>query len=377
MKIVWKLFISLFERIIRCIRRFGAAIGLFLSFVLASASVAGSFFVSTKPLFGVPLGVLLSAVGCFASGWIFAICLRKVGFLGSRERDTSETLRQQKEKIASLTKETNELRAENNRLANQHIDINTFRPILQLGLVQVDMSITDVKFKWMDDFDDGYISDTQSQYVGILRQSFKAAYGVDLTKLRIHEDSAALRVVGIVPESLGFKDYQSEWLLRSAHKFTLKKIMSKNPTPKLENPTPKLDDLTQVEHNGKRYEIDKEKTYDGCMDLNRTDKYSKKQEDELRDRINNVKGAEFENVNTYIQKMAKGFVEILLAPVKKSIVFDSIPFGEVDGKEEWLTLEDFATAYNNRIDKPLQITANPVSIMCNEQAISQEVKEGK
>ena len=364
--------IGIFKRILIALQRFGAAIGLFLSFVLASASVAGSFFVSTKPLFGVPLGVLLSAVGCFASGWIFAICLRKVGFLGSSERETSETLRQQKNKIDVLTRETDKLRAENNRLANQRIDINAFSPILQLGLAEADMVITDFKHEWVDGFEKGIMglmNATQSQYVGVLQQSFKAVVGFDLKKLRIYEEAGYLRVVGIVPESLGLKNYKSKWLLRSLHKFTLKKITSASPTPEL----PELDDLTQVEHDGQRYEIDKEKMYDGCMDLNRTNEYSERQKEALDDRINNVEGADFKNINDYIQKMAKGVVEIFLAPVKKPIVFDnSTLLANIDGKEGWLTLEDFVKNYNSRIDALVQISAKPTLALSDAQTASEE-----
>lgn len=363
-KLVVKSVVKLFDficwglkRILVALRRFGAAIGLFLSFVLASASVAGSFFVSTKPLFGVPLGVLLSAVGCFASGWIFAIFLRKVGFLGSSERELSNELDKQKKGNAQLSSEIAKLRVEKERLEKRRININDFRPILQLGLAQADMTITDVEFDWMDDFDDGYIYDTQSQYVGILQQSFKAVYGVDLAKLRIREDAATLRVVGIEPESLGVKDYKSRWLLRTAQKFKLKKISSES----------MVDDLDQVEHNHKdqviRYEKDKEEPYEGSMNLNPIAKYFEKQENTLRDRINNVKGAEFKTVNDYIQKMARGFVEMLLAPVKKAVVFDNaISFAEIEGKEEWLTLEDFAKRYNEKIENPVQITDKPILV---------------
>lgn len=374
MKIVIKLVVKLFgfvcgglKRILTALQRFSAAIGLFFSFVLASASVASSFFVSTKPLFGVPLGVLLSAVGCFASGWIFAVCLRKVGFLGSSERELSNQLDQQKKGNAQLSSEITKLRAEKERLEKQRIDINAFRPILQLGLAQADMTITDVAFDWMDDFDNGYIYDTQSQYVGVLRQSFKAVYGVDLAKLRIREEPKVLRVVGIEPENLGVKDYKSKWLLRAAQKFKLKKISSIS----------EWNVIDQVEHKIKEqiihYEKDKEKPFDGSMNLNPIAKYFERQENSLRDRINNVKGAEFRTINDYIQKMARGFVEMLLAPVKKAVVFDNtISFADIDGKNEWLVLEDFAKSYNEKIGVPIQITGKRILAVCDEQVIAEE-----
>ena len=336
--------------IILDVHRLAAMAGLFLAVALAGASVAGSFFVPTKAL-----GVLLSSVGCFAAGWLFSVFLAKTVRLGSKERDAAAALAVQRAENERLQNEMAELRAEKKRLESQRIDINAVRPVLKLGLMEADMSIKDVKIAWQNDFDNGHMIELdaldngpkRSQYVGVLQRSFKATYGVDLAKLRIREDDDCLRVAGIVPESLGFKNDRTTWLLRQIQTFRLKRFDETSGVP-----MPVADISTGFKSGDYFYEIDREKPFDGILDLNQTAAASETQEKELRGRINNGIGEEFRNVNGYIRDMAEGFVRILLAPVKKPIVFEPTPLKEIEKESGWLVLEDFAKDYNKRLEAP-------------------------
>ena len=328
------------------IRKFGVSLGLFLAVALAGGSVAASFFVPTKAL-----GVFLSAVGCFAAGWVFAVFLSRSIQLGASERETNESLLAQltdkTEANARLENEIAGLRSENRRLERQRIDINAVRPVLKLGLMEAEMSIKDVKIAWMNDFDEGglFSSATRSQYVGVLQRSFKATYGVDLSKLRVREDGDCLRVAGISAESLGFKDDETEWLVRQAQKYTLKET-----SETAGGPMPVPNPATGFKSGDKYYEIDKQSSFEGSIDLNATAEASGRQERELRTRLNKGIGEEFRNVNGYIREMAEGFIGVLLSPVKKPVVFVETPLAEIERDPKWLALEDYAKEYNRKLD---------------------------
>ena len=328
------------------IRKFGVSLGLFLAVALAGGSVAASFFVPTKAL-----GVFLSAVGCFAAGWVFAVFLSRSVQLGASERETNESLRAQladkTEANARLENEIAGLRSENRRLERQRIDINAVRPVLKLGLMEAEMSIKDVKIAWMNDFDEGglFSSATRSQYVGVLQRSFKATYGVDLSKLRVREDGDCLRVAGISAESLGFKDDETEWLVRQTQKYTLKET-----SETAGGPMPVPNPATGFKSGDKYYEIDKQSSFEGSIDLNATAEASGRQERELRTRLNKGIGEEFRNMNGYIREMAQGFIGVLLAPVKKPVVFIETPLTEIENDPCWLALENYAKEYNRKLD---------------------------
>ena len=336
--------IYLFQRI----RLICSQIGILLSVALAVVTVAGGFLIPTKPL-----GVAVAAFGCFASGWLFSVALGKalatVRKDGADERRLRADLESEQRKNAEAQSRIAALEADNQRLKHQRIDINAVRPILKLGLAEAEMSIKDVKTCWTKDFDSGswVSSPTRSRYVGVLQRSFKAAYGVDLQKLHIREDGDVLRIAGIAPESIGLKNDRTEWLLRQVQTFPLKKTSLVKGVP-----IPAPDPQTGFASGDDYYEIDREKAFTGSLDLNRTQAEAALQERELGDRIDKGIGAEFQNINVYIREMAQEFLKYLFSPVKKSIVFVDTPLAEIEGKPDWLLLEDFAKGYNRQLEAP-------------------------
>ncbi len=333
-----------FSGVLPGLSRFGAAFGLLFSVVLAGGAVAGSFFVPTKAL-----GVFVASAGCFAAGWLFSACFSKAQKLSKQQSADEDDARRELEKrsseIAQLRDEVEVLRQERDHLQGQRIDINAVHSVLKVGLAEADMSITDAKTSWLDDLDSRTwverqvgVSPTRSRYVGVLQRSFKATYGVDLMKLRVREEKDALHIAGIVPESIGFKNSRTKWLLRQIQTFPLKKTSS---MPSSE---------WAFSCGNDSYEIDRKKPFEGSIDLNRTHEASEKQEAELADRIDKGIGAEFQNVNAYIRDMAQRFLRVLLAPAGKAIVFEDTPLAEIAEKPEWVLLEDFAEGYNRQLD---------------------------
>ena len=339
---IWKWLVSVF----RAIQRWGARICLLATVVLAAGAVAGSFLVPTKAL-----GVLLASGGCFVAGWMFAAALAKNLQMAGNDRQSLDEAQKRAERLQvqnqGLQVQIDDLRREKERLEHQRIDINSVKPILKLGLAEADMSIKDVKMAWMNDFDDGgmFSTATRSQYVGVLQRSFKAAYGIDLSKVRFREASDCIRIAGIATESLGFKDDETTWLLQQTQKYKLKATSLTSG-----GAIPVADAETGFAVGDNYYEINRDTPFEGCLDLNRTRVPAKAQEDELRKRINQGIGTEFENINSYIREMVKGFLGFLLAPVGKPLLFVETPVTELEGKSEWLALEDFARDFNRRLE---------------------------
>ena len=324
------------------IGRFGAAAGLFLAVSLAAVAVAGSFLIPTKPL-----GVGVAAVGCFAAGWLFASFYARLNECATPSLQGE--LERERREVKAASKQIAALEADNARLKNQRIDINSFSPILKLGLAEADMSVRDVKIEWMDDFKPGNMltnvigGPIRSKYIGVVERSFRAIYGVDLMKLKICEDSDCIRVAGIVPESIGIKDDETRWLLRQTQTYRLRatSLTYGEASPQCASGDGWGD--------GERFwQIDKTVPFEGSLDLNKTAAMADAQERELGERINRGQGAEFKIMNGYIQQMAEGVVRLLLAPTKKTVIFVETPLAEIVDKDGWLSLENFAAAFNNR-----------------------------
>lgn len=334
--------INFFKAIYGGFKKVVVRVGLVLSVALTVMSVACAFFVPTK-LLGVPI----AAIGCFAAGWMFSVFMSKTK-ADSGVYENAELLKAAKEENVRLGSEIAALRQENKRLEGQRIDVNALAPVLKLGLVEADMKVKDVKRAWMNDFSEGipYLIDPRrSQYVGVLQRSFKVTYGVDLARVRILDDGDCLHVAGITPESLGFKDDESIWLVRQIEKYCLKSTSETEgcamPVISAESGFKMLD---------KSYEIDRNKPFEGSVDLNSTDEMAKTQERELRERINNGVGEEFRNINGYIRGMAEGFVKILLSPVKKPVVFSKDSLSQISDKVGWVSIEEYAKNYNKQLD---------------------------
>ena len=323
--------------------RLGATAGLFLAVAIAACAVAGSFLIPTKPL-----GVGVAAVGCFAAGWLFASFFARLK--GGTAPSLHGELERERREVMAARKQIAALEADNARLKHQRIDINSFSPILKLGLAEADMSVRDVKIEWMDDFKPGNMltnvigGPTRSKYIGVVQRSFKAVYGVDLIKLKICEDADRIRVAGIVPESIGIKDDETHWLLRQTQTYRLK---ATSLTYGEASPQCAPEDGWG---DGERFwQIDKTAPFEGNLDLNKTATMANAQERELGDRINRSQGAEFKALNGYIRQMAEGFVRLLLAPTQKKVDFVGTPLAEIGDKDGWLSLEDFAASFNNRL----------------------------
>ena len=324
------------------VKRLEAKFGLLIAVALAIFSGVAGFFVPTKVI-----GVVLAALGCFVAGWLFSAALSKFVSLEERGSESGISLQHElKEKesiIQQLETTVNSLREENEHLENQRIDINAIRPVFKLGLMDASMSISDVKIVWDNDFEEeGIFSKAQrSQYIGVLRRSFKASYGVDLAKLYVKDDVDCIHIAGIETENLGFKDVNTEWLVRQIQTYSLKST-----SETAGGPIPSGDPATGFKHLENFYEIDRQEPFTGTLNRERTAYFSEQQENDLSKRLDKGIGEEFYNLNNYITNMAKSVIQLLLSPVGKRVDFVETSLGQISVEDGWMTLEDFANGFN-------------------------------
>ena len=353
--VVIKSFFNMLGSIVSKVKLLGATFGLLIAVALAIFFGVAGFFVPTKVL-----GVVLSALGCFGAGWLFSASLSKFVSFGAKDSEAGTTLQHElKEKesiIQRLETTVNSLRAENKHLENQRIDINAIRPVFKLGLMDANMSISDVKIVWDNDFEEeGIFSKAQrSQYIGVLRRSFKASYGVDLAKLYVKDDVDCIHIAGIETENLGFKDVNIEWLVRQIQTYSLKST-----SETAGGPIPSGDPTIGFKHLENFYEIDRQEPFTGTLNRERTAYFSEQQEKDLSKRLDKGVGEEFYNLNNYITNMAKSVIQLLLSPVGKRVDFVETSLAQISVEDGWMTLEDFVNGFNKNC-APTQIESRVV-----------------
>ena len=352
--------LSFLKKITAKVKSFNIFISFIFAFAIAIASVVCAFFVPGK-FFGVPI----TAIGCFASGWIFSVCIVKVKKHVNEYENTQSLKKENSDLIkenSALTNENAEKDQEIERLKNQRIEINSFTPVLKLALVEADMKVKDVKFEWLNDFSAGirnplskdkhFKDPKRSQYIGVIERSFKMNYGVDLKGVRILDGGNCLYVTGIKPARVGTLAENSKWLVRQVNTYHLK---------------PCKESCSQAlgfrHSDGTYYEINSNEKFEGRRDPNSVEQYRYVQERDLIERTNTGAGNEFEWVNKYINNMAEAIVRSILSRTGKEVEFVDEPNSEVLNKKAWRSITNFVEVHNKRIDED-------IAKLHNHQAVS-------
>ena len=327
------------------VRRLEVMLGLGVAVALSIFSGIGGFLVPTKIL-----GVIFTAIGCFVAGWLFSVSLSKFARQEPKDGESGmpfqKELKEKESMIQRLENTANDLKAEKECLERQRIDINAVRPVFKLGLMDAKMSISDVKIAWDKDFEEeGIFSKARrSQYIGVLRRSFKATYGVDLAKLYVRDDVDSIQVAGIATENLGFRDVNTEWLVRQIQTYSLKATSETDG-----GAVPSGNPAVGFKHMENFYEIDRQEPFTGTFDRDRTADFCEQQERELSMRLDKGIGEEFCNLNNYIKNMAKGVIRLLLSPTGKRVDFIETSIAQIREEDGWMTLEDFSNGFNKGI----------------------------
>ena len=183
------------------------------------------------------------------------------------------------------------------RLESMRINVAAFRPILNLGLLEVETHITDFQRRIIGDakeevwWRNGY----RQAYVGVVRIPVKAHLGVDLQQVRVREAAGnrlilvGLRMVTVTDTAQG-----ATWLVDEIR-------------------TEYLKDRQAVKFKGDARDP-------------RAKEFSREQELQVRARLK--QGQDFKVFEAGLLRAAEQLLRVLLAPLQKEIAFESDPSPE-------------------------------------------------
>ena len=297
-------------------------LGMLFSVVLGVGSLLGGSYLMTGiyKLFALPC----IALGCFFSGFLFQMFLSNYifrsnamrkseydklkEFADKNEKESERRIAELGKSEAALKDRVAELTNKTEQLKSQRIDITSFEPIMQLALAEFNMVFNDVKIDWLkDEIKLGQMlhDDKCPQYIGILHKEFNAKFGLDMKSVKVRRsgEKKQIFVSGLKPSFIGTQNDREKWMLREIQTFRLRNKGKVSGDPK--------DTTEELVQDGTLYEKDLSKEVDCSLDLNRIEKISNTQRDELQARIANgfeaVKFAE-----DYVVNMGRSFVQCLL-----------------------------------------------------------------
>lgn len=273
------------------------------------AAVAFGLYTPTKLL-----AVIVASIGsCIGTG-IISLTLPKLAGLRleeergkiAEEEQKRAVLTQQIVRLKELEAEREQLQAEIERQKRMRVDVNMYRPVLKLGISELDIDTYDFKEILITKTDRSSKWDPrrskQKEYIGVIRHKFKALFGVDLMKLKFTElESGELEISGLQSEFQGMipDPVQDPWVLTEIRLHLIKEAGAW-----------KADEYKIISGNK-------------VKGNNEYVEYAQKQSAEFITRFK--QGLEFRGLHDHIVKMAKEFLRVIFAPLGKKIVYaDSV-----------------------------------------------------
>jgi hypothetical protein len=180
------------------------------------------------------------------------------------------------------------------RLEAMRINIDAFQPILNLGLLEVETSLTDFQQRVLREGEPGswWRNGFRSTYVGVVKIPVKAQLGVDLRKIRIHETPENRLVVsGLTMTTIVDTAEGAQWLLDEVRTEFVKQAETVR--------------------------------FKGTAHDRRAKEYSRQQEAQVRARLK--QGLDFKVYETGLIRAAEQVLRVLLSPAGKELVFESEP----------------------------------------------------
>lgn len=247
--------------------------------------------------------ILITAVGCIMGTGIISLVWPRFAaeWVESGTRDRKELL----QKLTAVE-------AEISRLMQTRVNVNSFKPIMKLGVLETDSVIRDFRREKLHEEAPGRLQRGElHEFVGVLTIEFKARFGVDLEKLKFWDaGDRTLMVSGMKSEFQGYMNQKKEWNLAEV------RINKFGGTLPDDNQIAKGDSRL-IQHRDR-------------------------QEHDLEQRINN--GVEFQSLDSLIRRWAAELIRVMLAPLGKEILFVEETNAASDG------LFDYLSACDGRID---------------------------
>jgi hypothetical protein len=200
------------------------------------------------------------------------------------------------------------------RLESMRLHLEAFRPILKLGLLELDTTITDFQYRVISEQDrkSWWRTGTRRVYTGVVQIPVKAHLGVDLQNVRIAEENDRLVVSGLAMTTVADTGQGANWLLDDVR-------------------TEYLKENQVVRFKGETHDSQAK----GC---------SREHELQVRARLN--QGLDFTVFEVGLIRTAEQMLRILLAPLGKEIGFEPSPRASARPLLEFLGDHDQQLARN-------------------------------
>ena len=198
-------------------------------------------------------------------------------------------------------------------LQNTQLNMQSFKEILELGLLEANLKQTTLYRKQLSGISTGMGLKADQYYdegLVILTHDIDAKFGVDLKKIKI-------TVSKDFPNILWIKDIQPKFLGASKNKH-IKEVAEIR--------------RVDIKNNIKTYNI-----LNGQSEVKKANQYADLCEQEYQTRLS--QGLETNFMNDAVLKLAENFIKLILSPLKKEIRFDSGLDGDTISLEEYIETE--------------------------------------
>ena len=198
-------------------------------------------------------------------------------------------------------------------LQNTQLNMQSFKEILELGLLEANLKQTTLYRKNLSGISTGMGLKADQYYdegLVILTHDIDAKFGVDLKKIKI-------TVSKDFPNILWIKDIQPKFLGASKNKH-IKEVAEIR--------------RVDIKNNIKTYNI-----LNGQSEVKKANQYADLCEQEYQTRLS--QGLETNFMNDAVLKLAENFIKLILSPLKKEIRFDSGLGGDTMSLEDYIETE--------------------------------------
>ena len=287
-------------------------------------SVANSWHVWVMRMLPIPYASeLVRGVSCFlafAAGFGFC-CFNKSLIRRAAEKEAEEIVREN-DKMHELEKERDRLKEEIERasstikeqareingqkdkirkLESSRINLTAIKPILNLGVADVEMSVKEPFEEWIDGsfVKRSFHRPTAKKFVGVLQKDFPVRLGVDLRRvnIRVDEGSKTIYVTNVTPEPFAGESHP-KWLVSETREYKFHEDNAKG----------------CLESNGKKWAVDDEND----VTVSLKDEFIPSCQDKfaaaLSQRIKEPSFEGYELATRFARTVAEQFLRVVLAP---------------------------------------------------------------
>lgn len=257
-------------------------------------------------------------------------------------------LKEAEEQNKQIELEVKNLNDTVNLLKSTQANMQTFKEILEVSLLETDLKQTCVYKEQLGDIQKSWAIDpfkdyTYEEALAIFTHRFTAKFGIDFKDIKVKPDphTEALIISGIKPKFIGMSPPHDELQLAELRKVEYKDGGEKRSILNGTNAHDKIEQFLKVKNQ--------------------------EYEDSLK------KGLQTDFMDDAVIKLAKNFITMILTPLKKKIKFDDNSSTDAISLEEYLTSE--LKDVENKIEKEEAENKNTVEDIKTAQQNIQKAEE--